>query len=186
MLDNSRKWQPEPDWAAAALKGRTLEVRAVPGLQQRLVSGGIDRFLARHELGKDVGALGIASGDRYAVRVARDRLLAVSIPSSECADGWHDAGYGVTTVGSGLRVFEARGEGVPDLLARATTIDPGNPGPCAALQFCGLTCTVYFHEDTHTLRVHVDRGLAAYLWEWLACQPLLSGESPAAENEISH
>ena len=25
-----------------------------------------------------------------------------------------------------------------------------------------------------TLRIHVDRGLASYLWEWFECQPLLA------------
>lgn len=175
MPDASARWRPEPDWATARLEGPTLAVRAVAGLTQHLVSGDIDRFLARHGLGAGIGALGLASGGRYALRVARDRLLAVGIPPSECADGWHDDGYGVTAVGSALRVLEARGEGVRDLLARATTIDPDDPGPCAALQFCGLTCTVYFHGDGQTLRVHADRGLAAYLWEWLGCQPLLSG-----------
>lgn len=177
MPDVSARWRPEPDWASARLEGPTLDIRAVPGLPQRLVSGDIAGFLARHGLGKDVGALGLASGGRYALRVARDRLLVVGIPPSECADGWHAEGYGVSTVGSALRVLDARGPGVRDLLARATTIDPDNPGPSAALLFCGLTCTVYFHGDRQTLRLHVDRGLAAYLWEWLECQPLLAGRA---------
>ncbi len=171
MLDNSRKWRPEPDWASARLEGRTIALRAVTGLPQRLVSGDLDRFLAEHGLGKDVGALGLATGARYTVRLARDRLLAVGIPVD---DGWHEAGYAATGVGSALRVFEARGDGIRDLLARATTIDVDNPGPCAALSFCGVTAVVYFHEDTQTLRIHADRGLAVYLWEWFECQPLLS------------
>lgn len=180
MLDNSRKWRPEPDWARAVLAAPSLSVRAVAGLPQRLVSGDIGGFLARYGLGSDVGALGLASGGRYAVRMARDRLLAVGMTAQECADGWHVEGYGVTTVGAGLRVLEARGPGVRDLIARATTIDPADPGPCAALQFCGMTCSVYFHGDLQTLRIHVDRGLAAYLWEWLECQPLLSGGTAGA------
>ncbi|WDZ80701.1 hypothetical protein PWG15_23315 (plasmid) [Ensifer adhaerens] len=183
MLDNSVKWKPEPDWNCARLLGRAIEVRAIPGLTQHLVSGDIDRFRERHGLGEDVGALGLARGARYAVRVGRDRLLAVGLPATECAVGWHDDGYGVTALGSAQRVLEAHGEGVRDLVARATALDPGNPGPCAALQFCGLTCSVYFHGDTQTLRVHVERGLAAYLWEWLECQPLFSSEAAAREGE---
>jgi hypothetical protein len=174
MLDNSCKWQPEPDWEKAQLRGRTIAVRAVTGLQQRLVSGDLDRFVADYDLGEDVGALGLATGERYAVRLARDRLLAVGIPASALADGWHAAGYAVTAAGSAFRILEARGEGVHDLLARATTIDPDNPGPCAALPFCGVTCSVYFHADIQTLRVHVDRGLAAHVWAWLECQPLFA------------
>ncbi|MBZ7926031.1 sarcosine oxidase subunit gamma family protein [Ensifer adhaerens] len=183
MLDNSRKWKPEPDWNSACLTGRAVDVRAVSGLTQHLVSGDIERFRERHGLAKDIGALGLATGERYAVRVARDRLLVVGLQASECAAGWHQDGYGVTALGSAQRVFEARGEGVRDLLARATTIDPDNAGPCAALQFCGLTCSVYFHGDTQALRVHVDRGLAAYLWEWLECQPLFCEKTGGFENE---
>ncbi|WPE23258.1 hypothetical protein [Shinella zoogloeoides] len=177
MLDNSRKWRPEPDWADALLVAPSLRIRAVTGLPQHLVSGNIERFLARHGLGTDIGAFGLASGGRYAVRVARDRLLAVGVPASECPAGWHDEGYAVTAVGSALRVLEARGQGVRDLIARTTAVDPDNGGPCAALQFCGLTCSVYFHGDMQTLRIHVDRGLAAYLWEWMERQPLLSSRA---------
>jgi hypothetical protein len=177
MPDISARWRPEPDWPNARLQGPTLDIRAVPSLPQRLVSGDIARFLDRHGLGEGLGALGLASGGRYAVRVARDRLLVVGLAAAECVDGWHAEGYGVSTVGSGLRVLDAQGAGVRDLLARATTVDPDDPGPSAALLFCGLTCTVYFHGDRQTLRVHVDRSLAAYLWEWLEGQPLLAGEA---------
>lgn len=176
MLDTAAKWQTEPDWAHARLAGRPIEVGAVTGVPQRLVSGDIDRFLARHDFGKDVGALGLAFGDRYAVRVARDRLLIIGLPDSDLRDGWHDEGYAVSTVSSALRLFEARGDGVRDLLARATTIDPDNPGPCAAMPFGGVMGTVYRHGDTETLRIHVDRGLAAYLWEWFQWQPLFLQE----------
>jgi len=172
MLDNSRKWQVEPYWATAHLQGRNIAVRGVEGLQQRLVSGDLDGFRTRFGFRDDAGALGLAVGECYTVRLARDRLLAVGIPQSDLSDGWQDAGYAVTTVSSALRVFEARGKGVADLLARATTIDPANPGPSAAMPFCGVTCSVYFHADIQTLRLHIDRGLAAYLWNWFECQPL--------------
>lgn len=174
MLDLAEKWRPEPDWTEARLAGPALQVRALGGMVQRLVSGDVDGFLARHDLGRDIGALGLAVGDRYAVRVARDRLLVAGLSAAELADGWHEEGHAVTTVGAALRVFEARGEGVRDLLGRAVTVDPDDPGPCAAMPFAGITAIVYRHGDAGTLRIHVDRGLATYLWEWFECQPLLS------------
>ena len=70
--------------------------------------------------------------------------------------------------------FEASGAGVRDLLARAVTVDPDHPGPCAAMPFGGVMAVVYRHGDAGTLRIHVDRGLASYLWEWFECQPLLA------------
>lgn len=186
MLDLSRTWRPEPDWAQARLAGPGITIRAVTSLTQRLVSGDISRFLAQYGLGGDVGGLGVASGERYAVRLARDRMLVIGLAPGECADGWHAAGYAVTSIGSGQRVLEMRGEGVRDLLARAVTVDPDRAGPSAAMPFGGVTCAVYFHEGSQVLRVHVERGLAAYLWEWLECQPLISKEaSVQATNQVS-
>lgn len=174
MLDLSRAWRPEPDWAEARLNGPDITIRAITSLTQRLVSGDLGRFLARYDLGGDVGGLAVASGERYAVRLARDRMLAIGLAPGECADGWHEEGYAVTTVGAGQRVLEMRGEGLRNLLGRAVTVDPDRAGPSAAIPFGGVTCAVYFHEGPHALRVHVERGLAAFLWEWLECQPLLS------------
>ena len=174
MFDLARKWQPEPDWAEARLTGPNLQVRALGRVAQRLVSGDVEGFLARHDLGRDIGALGLALGDRYAVRVARDRLLTVGLSADELPDGWHDEGCAVSTVGAALHVFEASGAGVRDLLARAVTVDLDHPGPCAAMPFGGVMAVVYRHGDAGTLRIHVDRGLASYLWEWFECQPLLA------------
>ena len=176
MLDLSGTWRPEPDWAEARLTGPGITIRTVAGLTQRLVSGDLSRFLAQYDLGRDVGGLAVASGERYAVRLTRDRMLVIGLVPDECSDGWHEGGYAVTTVGSGQRVLEMRGEALRDLLARAVTVDPDQAGPSAAMPFGGVTCAVYFHEGPQALRVHVERGLAAYLWEWLECQPLLSGE----------
>ena len=41
-------------------------------------------------------------------------------------------------------------------------------------QYGGVMAVVYRHGDAGTLRIHVDRGLASYLWEWFECQPLLA------------
>ncbi|MEW9613242.1 sarcosine oxidase subunit gamma family protein [Shinella sp. S4-D37] len=177
MLDLSRTWRPEPDWAEACLAGPGITILAITSLTQRLVSGDLGRFLAQYDLGGDVGGLKVASGERYAVRLARDRMLVVGLATDECADGWHAAGYAVTSIGSGQRVLEMRGEGVRDLLARAVTVDPDHAGPSAAMPFGGVTCAVYCHEGPQALRVHVERGLAASLWEWLECQLLLSREA---------
>ena len=76
-----------------------------------------------------------------------------------------------------LHVLEFSGRNVLELVARATTIDPGNPGPCAALQFAGVLGCLYRHGDDQTLRLHFDRGLAAYVWTWLQNQPLFAGSA---------
>ncbi|MEZ5801888.1 MAG: hypothetical protein R3E51_00245 [Rhizobiaceae bacterium] len=173
--------QASPDWALARLSGPSIAICLVTGLTQRLVSGDVDPFAPRDTISAGMsGALGLALGERYAVRVARDRLLVVGVSPAELADGWHDEGWAVTTVSAALRVVEARGEGIRDLLARGTTLDPDDPGPCAAMSFAGMMATIYGHAEAGTLRIHVDRGLASYLWEWLECQPLLGGSGEPA------
>jgi sarcosine oxidase gamma subunit len=71
----------------------------------------------------------------------------------------------VTEISAGLQVFEAEGAALDALIARGTTLDPGQPSASAALSFAGISAIVYRHESK--LRIHVDRGLAAYLWTWM-------------------
>jgi sarcosine oxidase gamma subunit len=102
---------------------------------------------------------------RYSVRLARDRLLAVSTRPIGMATGWSPQGFAVTEISAGLQVFEVEGVGLDAFIARGTTLDPGQPSASAALSFAGISAIVYRHEDR--LRIHVDRGLAAYLWTWM-------------------
>jgi hypothetical protein len=182
MFDNARKWQAEPDWQQARIVGRSVKISSRTGLHQRFVSGNIERFLGTYNLGRDVGALSIALGDRYAVRMARDRLLVVGISVSELADGWHDEGFAVSTASSALRLIEVEGRGIVDLLRRTTSIDPDNPGPCAAISFCDVSAVVYRHAGPQLLRIHLDRGYAAYVWDWLECHPLFLGDGMRVED----
>jgi hypothetical protein len=175
MLDNAEKWPLEPDWSRAVLRGRDIEVRGLRGLAQLVVSGDIEGFAERHGLPASVGALGVARGDRYALRVARDRIAVVGVTD---ALGWHPAGYAVTSMSGALHVLEFRGSALPDLVARATTIDPRDPGPSASIVFAGVTSYLYFHEDYKMLRLHIDRGLASYVWTWLQAQPLFAESAP--------
>ncbi|TPK91515.1 sarcosine oxidase subunit gamma family protein [Mesorhizobium sp. B2-4-17] len=170
MLDNPQKWSPTPDWTTASLEGDGFSIRTLHGLTQCLVSGDLGAFSNKHGLDLGVGALGVVRGDRYAVRMARDRLSAFGLSEEEMGAGWHQDGYAVTQMSAALHIFEFSGPQVLQLVARATTIDPRNPGPCAAVQFAGITSCLYFHESRERLRLHLDRGLAAYMWLWLKQQ----------------
>lgn len=163
----AERWPPAPDWTAAAIEGPGFVVRSVAGLHQALVSGDLDAWNGASGLsGPGVGALALASGPAYQARVARDRLLAVSTKPFGPGPGWHAAGFAVTSVDAGLHVFEVEGPGVDGVVARATALDPGATSPSAALHFAGVTAIAYRHDKRDRLRVHIDRGLAAYLWEW--------------------
>ncbi|MBZ9676479.1 hypothetical protein [Mesorhizobium sp. ES1-1] len=166
MRDLAEKWSVTPDWDLAAITAPGLMVRALAGLDQVLVSGDLDAWANVSGLeGTGVGAFGAARGDRYTVRLARDRLLAVSGTPLTIAAGWHPEGFAVTPISAGLRAFEIEGTAVDAFIARGATLDPNQASPSAALSFAGINAIAYRHEDK--LRIHVDRGLAAYLWTWM-------------------
>ena len=167
MRDLAGKWPPMPDWDSAAIDTGTLRMRTLSGLGQRLVSGDLGAWaLASGIAGSGAGAGEVARGDRYMVRIARDRALAVSKAPPEVGPGWHGQGFAVSVMDAGLHVFEIAGPGTAGLLARATTLDPKASSSSAAVSFAGVHAFVYRHDGPETVRVHVDRGLAPYLWEW--------------------
>jgi sarcosine oxidase gamma subunit len=166
MRDLAEKWSVAPDWQNATITTPGLVARAVPGLSQMLVSGDLDAWAKTSGMeGSGVGAFGVAQGDRYATRLARDRLLLVSNTPLATAAGWHAEGFAVTEISAGLQVFEVEGLSLDAFIARGTTLDPRQPSASAALSFAGISAIVYHHESK--LRIHVDRGLAAYLWTWM-------------------
>jgi sarcosine oxidase gamma subunit len=164
MRDFAAKWTALPDWATARLELPDLAVTSVDGLEQMLVSGDLAALVAGGMT--PVGFNEIASGDPYAIRLARDRALVVSARPIPIGSGWDAAGYGMTVMTGGYHVFAFSGSGIGDLLARATTLDPASTGPSAAVRFAGADAIVYRH-GADALRVHVERGLAPYLWQWL-------------------
>jgi hypothetical protein len=163
----AERWPAAPDWAAATLESADATVRSVAGLHQMLVSGDLDAWNAASGLsGPGIGAFALAKGKAWQVRVARDRLLAVSEKPFSIETGWHGEGFALTRMDAALHVFEVEGEGLAGVIARATTTDPAGKSPSAALLFAGVNAIVYRHATAGRLRVHVDTGLAAYLWEW--------------------
>ncbi len=166
MRNLAEKWAVLPDWQTVAIERPTLKLRALAGLNQYLVSGNLDAWSkASGMAAQGVGAFGRAEGDSYTAQVARDRLLAIARFPLAVVAGWHAEGFAVTEVSAGLHVFQAEGAGVEDFIARATPLDPRTNGACAALSFAHVNAIVYRHGET--LRIHIDRSLAAYLWSWM-------------------
>ena len=161
MRDLAQSWPRIPDWSGTAYEGRGIHVATVQGLPQHLISGNFSPF------GSDIGALGIATSDRATVRVARDRVLVINADPALVTPGWHQEGFAATDVSAMYHVFEITGPGVPALLGEALLIDPDNAGPSAAVMFAGLQAILYYVGSRETLRLHVERGHAAYLVNWL-------------------
>jgi hypothetical protein len=133
-----------------------------------LVSGDIGAWSrANGIVGAPANVSSIITGDRYTVRLARDRILAVSAEPFGIEPGWHAQGFAVSAVDAGLHVFEIDGPRMQDVLTRATTLDPNGDTASASLFFAGLNAVMYRYGSARCVRVHVDRALAPYLWQWL-------------------
>ena len=147
-----------------------VAISVVGGFRQTLVSG--VRPLAAPfcaGLAPPVGFSGIARGPRYAVAVARDRLLVVSKDPIAAAEGFDAATATAltpwTTPGS---ILDLEGPGLADFVAKATSLDFSDASPSASLFFAGLTCIAYRYERPSRLRLHVERPLAAAFAQWAA------------------
>lgn len=159
-LDESRP--SEPDWNAALLAWE-LEIRPVGDIFQTLVSGDLDAWSASAGVGFDVAP---APARDYAVRVARDRILAVTGQPLTSRPGWDAGGHATTDVSGAYLLLEISGARLPALLSRATTLPGLEASPSAAIRFAGLDAIAYLTAQG-ALHLHVDRSLSAYLWSWL-------------------
>ncbi|MDG4882816.1 hypothetical protein [Mesorhizobium sp. WSM4884] len=168
MRNLAEKWPAAPDWATAVLNKDSLGVRTLSGLSQLLVSGNLSAWSKASDLvGEGVGAGAVAGGGKYMVRIARDRVLAVGERPFPIAAGWHEGGFAVSIMDAGLHVFEIEGPGLAGLVARATTLDPQQASRSASVLFAGVNVLFYRFGHADRARLHVDRGFAPYLWEWL-------------------
>ncbi|MEH3118200.1 MAG: hypothetical protein PGN25_11595 [Methylorubrum populi] len=178
MRELVRSWSAIPDLSEAEIERDGLRIRSCAGLEQWMVSGN-DAAACRAAgvTTPAAGALGVVRGAPYAVRVGRDRILLVGQPAMPVEAGWSADGYLASNMSAGLHVFDMQGDRVEDIVRRACVIDPRAPGPCAAVTFAGVTAVLYGLEQPGRLRLHVDRGLAAYVWTWLgtACGMFLGG-----------
>jgi len=168
MLDRAAFWPPAPA-AGTELRGEGLTLRLLPPVPQLMVSGDLAAFCAEHDLPAPVGLLGLVDRPRHALRLARSRMLAVGLTADHAAAGWQD-GIATTPMTGALAVLHISGPQAMQVFARATAIDPRAPGPCAALLFAGQTAALCRDDDG--LRLHIDRGLAAYVLDWVAATGL--------------
>lgn len=163
------KWTPLGDATVRRIEQPGLTVRPLTWLATTLVSGDLAAAAAPAGVSATgVGALGLAEGDLYSVRLARDRMLIVGTREAPLVPGWNPAGFAVTPMPSAHEIVEIVGPRATEIVARATTLPIAGPSPSAAVVFAGLAGVLYAHGDAATLRLHVERGHAAFLWAWLA------------------
>lgn len=148
-LNHADKWAPLPE-VGATLHGVGVTVRVAANPERSLISGNLAAFAK------------VCSAPT--LHLARDRALVLG--ETGLAPGWHDDGFALSDLSAGLALIELSGPGVPVLAAKATTADPANPGPSMAITFAGVPAVLA--PGGETLGLHVERGLLAYLWSWIA------------------
>jgi sarcosine oxidase gamma subunit len=140
----------------------------VASISQYLVSGDLGNWSRLAGMSGDrVGAFGLVTGSIYAVRIARDRMLAINPPADAAVAGWHANGFAVTDMSAALCVIEMQGENLAQIIRRATPVDPRENSPSANCQFARVSAAIYHHGDRNKVRLHVDRSLASHVWTWL-------------------
>lgn len=169
MPDRGKFWPPVPDWSAVAIRRPSLDIAVAHAGTIWLVSGDLAKFLARHHDGADgIGPRGTIAGDRYALRLAPDRLLFVGDATTQAMLGWNDD-IATTDVSDGFLLFDITGPAAPDVMAMGAEYDfaskPALPTESAVMLFAGLKVSIA--RIAGGWRLHVERPHAATLWHWL-------------------
>lgn len=168
MRDFATKWSPVPDWTTVRIERQGLSVKPIAGLSQILISGRLDAALSLlHTPARITGAADPAAGDPYAIRLARDRLLLISSEPPDLTPSWHDAGFAVSTMDDAYVIVQIDGYLLPEILSRGSSLDFSHGGNSVATRFAGVPVLLYRYQNSTCLRIHVERGLAAYLWRWI-------------------
>ena len=164
MRDRGLFWSPVPDWSCASIRHEGLSIAAVAPQVAWLVSGNLAIFLERH------GARFGDAGGRYALRLAPDRLLFVSVDGA-AADGvtfgWSEDGCAITDVSDGYVLLDITGPAAPELMRLGALHDfeATSDTASAAMQFAGQR--VILARIRQGWRLHVERPNAAAIWQWL-------------------
>lgn len=167
MPDRGNFWPTVPDWSAANIRRPGLEIAVATAASICLVSGDLPKFLAQHQGTTCLGPRDTIAGERYALRLAPDRLLFVA-PGAQMAPGWSD-GVATTDISDGCLLFDVTGPAALDVMAMGAEYDFTSnrtlPTESATMLFAGLKVSVA--RIASGWRLHVERPHAAALWHWL-------------------
>ena len=163
MVDRGLFWSPVPDWSRASIRHDGLNIAALAPQAAWLVSGNLASFLEQR------GVRFGEAGDRYALRLAPDRLLFVSMGGAAqdgVTFGWSD-GCAVTDVSDGYVLLDIAGPAAPELMRLGALHDfeARSDAASAAMLFAGQR--VILARIPQGWRLHVERPNAAAIWQWL-------------------
>ena len=161
MADRGLFWSPVPDWSRASIQHEGLNIAAVAPQAAWLVSGNLAVFLDQRGV-----RLGDA-GARYALRLAPDRLLFVSLGGADNVTfGWSD-GCAVTDVSDGYVLLDVTGPATLELMRLGALHDFEATSDTASASMLFAGQRVILARLPQGWRLHVERPHAAATWQWL-------------------
>lgn len=167
MRNDNTKWDAPLGETRADVDGNRARLSLCQPARQTILSGPISQCLA---LAKQPSANAwpeIANGESYAIRLRRDRVLAVNGPA--LADGWHEgAGVAASDMTGGYVVFELSGPRALDILKTGTELALNQPSGGAMRRFHRQEVAIYRWHSADTYRLHAQRGQLESLWHLLA------------------
>ena len=163
MRNDNEKWDPALGQTRSKHSVAGFEMNLVRLKRQTLISGAYPNALKLVDVDSAIGWPDKASGESYALRLRRDRILMVNGP--ELVDGWHHGeGLAVSDMTDGYAVIEIKGDRAMEVLKRGTEIVLGEPSASVARGYGGYTTLIYAYETNDRSRLHVARGFREGLW----------------------
>jgi hypothetical protein len=142
-----------------------LQVRALDGLGQTLISGDLEAAVAALAPGAStLGLYALAPEGAHALRIGRTSALLVTPARLAAPDGWRD-GWCATGVDDGWAAVEVFGADAPQALAQATSADLAAGSPSAAILFFGLRGLLA--RTSQGFRIHIEAPWLETLLAWL-------------------
>lgn len=169
MRDRGVFWEPVPEWGSASFDRGDVQVSAVRDIRQFLmVSGDVGAFVSRFGVIGPLGPRDVADNAVYALRLAPDRVLYVSLAEQAVEPGWSEANYAIADMTDGFIVVDVSGPRGLELMQQGTSYDltatDARPSESANIVFGGLSLAVVRRPEGW--RLHVERPHATALWTW--------------------
>ena len=163
MRDDRDKWAPALGTDRPAIENKHLHISVVKTQRQTLISGPYKKCLKVCKLSQASGWPQIATGDLYAVRLRRDRILVNDGPSLN--DGWHDeAGVSVSDMSSAYILVEIKGEAALELLNRGTDLSIDLASGSVVRNFRGFDVLIYRWQSETQFRMHCQPANLEAIW----------------------
>jgi|GEM_PF-1031098 len=181
MRDDRHRWPAAGGPDRPPLIGRDVAASLIRLPRQTVLSGPYTACMSLAAVTTPaVGGDSAATGDHYAIRQRRDRVLVVG--GTAIDDGWHpDPGIAVSDMTAAYAVIELAGPGVQRVIASGTEFVAGSRS--AARLWHGFSCLLYRHGDSY--RLHIRSAHLDAAWQMLDRQFGLLARMPDPDHHVT-